>query len=130
MRQVSHKKSIDYKAGNDAKITEGTDASSYNIDKLAACRYGFVYQAGKTYVLFQNNEMLGFYGFTFGASSTEATNVSISQADGYTYEAKNNADGNPYQTTQGKCMECHLSAIQYDRAAGREMHSVRMFRHR
>lgn len=84
-------KSIDYKAGNDAKITEGTDASSYDIDKLAACRYGFEVQAGKTYVLFQNNETLGFYGFTFGASSTEATNVSISQNNGYTYEAKNNA---------------------------------------
>lgn len=83
-------KSIDYKAGNDATFTEGTDAS-YSIDKLAACRYGFEVQAGKTYVLFQNNEMLGFYGFTFGASSTEATNVSISQNDGYTYEAKNNA---------------------------------------
>jgi|GEM_PF-2000715 hypothetical protein len=82
-------KSIDYKAGNDAKFTEGTDAS-YIIDKLAACRYGFEVQAGKTYVLFQNNEMLGFYGFTFGASSTEETNVSISQTDGYTYEAKNN----------------------------------------
>lgn len=85
-------KSIDYKAGNDAKITEGTDASSYDIDKLAACRYGFEVQAGKTYVLFQNNETLGFYGFTFGASSTEATNVSISQNNGYTYEAKNNAE--------------------------------------
>ena len=84
-------KSIDYKAGNDAKITEGTDASSYDIDKLAACRYGFDVKAGKTYVLFQNNETLGFYGFTFGASSTEATNVSISQNNGYTYEAKNNA---------------------------------------
>lgn len=84
-------KSIDYKAGNDAKITEGTDASSYDIDKLAACRYGFEVQAGKTYVLFQNNEKLGFYGFTFGASSTEETKVSISQTDGYTYEAKNNA---------------------------------------
>lgn len=83
-------KSIDYKAGNDAKFTEGTDAS-YTINKLAACRYGFDVKAGKTYVLFQNNEMLGFYGFTFGASSTEVTNVSISQADGYTYEAKNNA---------------------------------------
>ena len=83
-------KSIDYKAGNDAKITEGTDAS-YTINKLAACRYGFEVQAGKTYVLFQNNAMLGFYGFTFGASSTEATNVSISQTNGYTYEAKNNA---------------------------------------
>lgn len=83
-------KSIDYKAGNDAKFTEGTDAS-YSIDKLAACRYGFEVQAGKTYVLFQNNEMLGFYGFTFGASSTAETPVSISQADGYTYEAKNNA---------------------------------------
>ena len=83
-------KSIDYKAGNDATFTEGPDAS-YSIDKLAACRYGFEVQAGKTYVLFQNNAMLGFYGFTFGASSTEATNVSISQADGYTYEAKNNA---------------------------------------
>lgn len=82
-------KSIDYKAGNDAKFTEGTDAS-YIIDKLAACRYGFEVQAGKTYVLFQNNEMLGFYGFTFSASSTEETNVSISQTDGYTYEAKNN----------------------------------------
>lgn len=85
-------KSIDYKAGNDATFTEGTDASSYTINKLAACRYGFNVQAGKTYVLFQNNAMLGFYGFTFGASSTEATNVSISQADGYTYEAKNNAE--------------------------------------
>lgn len=85
-------KSIDYKAGNDAKFTEGTDASSYIIDKLAACRYGFEVQAGKTYVLFQNNAMLGFYGFTFGASNTEVTNVSISQTDGYTYEAKNNAE--------------------------------------
>lgn len=83
-------KSIDYKAGNDATFTEGNDAS-YSIDKLAACRYGFEVQAGKTYVLFQNNAMLGFYGFTFGASSTEATNVSISQKDGYTYEVKNNA---------------------------------------
>lgn len=83
-------KSTDYKAGNDATFTEGTDAS-YTIDKLAACRYGFDVKAGKTYVLFQNNETLGFYGFTFGASSTEATNVSISQNNGYTYEAKNNA---------------------------------------
>lgn len=82
-------KSIDYKAGNDATFTEGTDAS-YSIDKLAACRYGFEVQAGKTYVLFQNYAMLGFYGFTFGASSTEETNVSISQTDGYTYKAKNN----------------------------------------
>lgn len=84
-------KSIDYKAGNDAKFTEGTDAS-YTINKLAACRYGFDVKAGKTYVLFQNNEKLGFYGFTFGASSTEETKVSISQTDGYTYEAKNNAE--------------------------------------
>ena len=84
-------KSIDYKAGNDATITEGTDVSSYTINKLAACRYGFDVKAGKTYVLFQNNATLGFYGFTFGASSTEATNVSISQSNGYTYEAKNNA---------------------------------------
>lgn len=83
-------KSIDYKAGNDATFKEGTDAS-YTINKLAACRYGFDAKAGKTYVLFQNNETLGFYGFTFGASSTEATNVSISQNNGYTYEAKNNA---------------------------------------
>lgn len=83
-------KSIDYKAGNDATFKEGTDAS-YTINKLAACRYGFDVKAGKTYVLFQNNATLGFYGFTFGASSTEATNVSISQTDGYTYEAKNNA---------------------------------------
>lgn len=83
-------KSTDYKAGNDATFTEGPDAS-YVIDKLAACRYGFDVKAGKTYVLFQNNETLGFYGFTFGASSTEATNVSISQNNGYTYEAKNNA---------------------------------------
>lgn len=85
-------KSIDYKAGNAATFKEGkgTDAS-YTITELAACRYGFNVQAGKTYVLFQNNETLGFYGFTFGASSTEATNVSISQNNGYTYEAKNNA---------------------------------------
>lgn len=83
-------KSIDYKAGNDATFTEGTDAS-YSIDKLAACQYGFDVKAGKTYVLFQNNEQLGFYGFTFGASSTEATTVNISQANGYTYEAKDNA---------------------------------------
>ncbi len=82
-------KSIDYKAGNDATFTEGTDVS-YSIDKLAACRYGFEVQAGKTYILFQNNEMLGFYGFTFGASSTAETPVSISQTDGYIYEAKNN----------------------------------------
>lgn len=86
-------KSIDYKAGNDAKFTEGTDAS-YVIDKLAACRYGFDVKAGKTYVLFQNNETLGFYGFTFGASSTEESEVNISQNDGYTYEAKNNATVN------------------------------------
>ena len=83
-------KSIDYKAGNDATFKEGTDAS-YTINKLAACRYGFDVKAGKTYVLFQNNETLGFYGFTFGASSTEESNVNISQTDGYTYEAKNNA---------------------------------------
>lgn len=83
-------KSIDYKAGNDATFKEGTDAS-YTINKLAACRYGFDVKAGKTYVLFQNNETLGFYGFTFGASSTEISNVTISQAEGYTYEAKNNA---------------------------------------
>ena len=83
-------KSIDYKAGNDATFKEGTDAS-YTINKLAACRYGFDVKAGKTYVLFQNNATLGFYGFTFGASSTEATHVSISQTNGYTYEAKNNA---------------------------------------
>lgn len=82
-------KSIDYKAGNDATFTEGTDAS-YRIDKLAACRYGFNVKAGKTYVLFQNNEKLGFYGLTFGASSTAETTVSISQTDGYIYEAKNN----------------------------------------
>lgn len=86
-------KSIDYKAGNAGivfTVTEGTDVS-YTIDKLAACRYGFDVKAGKTYVLFQNNATLGFYGFTFGASSTEISNVTISQAKGYTYEAKNNA---------------------------------------
>lgn len=83
-------KSTDYKAGYDATIAEGTDVS-YTTNKLAACRYGFDVKAGKTYVLFQNNATLGFYGFTFGASSTEATNVSISQNNGYTYEAKNNA---------------------------------------
>lgn len=83
-------KSIDYKAGNNATFTEGKDAS-YVIDKLAACRYGFDVKAGKTYVLFQNNETLGFYGFTFGASSTEISYVTISQTDGYTYKAKNNA---------------------------------------
>lgn len=58
---------------------------------MAACRYGFNVKAGKTYVLFQNNEKLGFYGLTFGASSTAETTVSISQTDGYIYEAKNNA---------------------------------------
>lgn len=86
-------KSIDYKAGNAGivfTVTEGADVS-YTIDKLAACRYGFDVKAGKTYVLFQNKATLGFYGFTFGASSTEATNVRISQTNGYTYEAKNNA---------------------------------------
>ena len=89
-------KSIDYKAGNAGivfTVTEGADVS-YTIDKLAACRYGFDVKAGKTYVLFQNNAMLGFYGFTFGASSTEISNVTISQTDGYTYEAKNNATVN------------------------------------
>lgn len=84
-------KSIDYKAGNDATITKGAN-DSYTIDKLAACRYGFNVKAGKTYVLFQNNEKLGFYGLTFGASSTAETTVSISQTYGYTYEAKNNAE--------------------------------------
>lgn len=83
-------KSIDHKAGNDATFAKVTDAS-YKINKLAACQYGFEVKAGKTYVLFQNNEQLGFYGFTFGASSTEATTVNISQANGYTYEAKDNA---------------------------------------
>lgn len=85
-------KSIDYKAGNAATFKEGkgTDVS-YTITELAACRYGFDVKAGKTYVLFQNNATLGFYGFTFGASSTEISNVTISQAKGYTYEAKNNA---------------------------------------
>lgn len=82
-------KSIDYKAGNAATFKEGkgTDVS-YTITELAACRYGFDVKAGKTYVLFQNNETLGFYGFTFGASSTEESKVNISQNDGYTYEAK------------------------------------------
>lgn len=84
-------KSIDYKAGNGATITEGDDVFSYTIKKLAACRYGFDVKAGKTYVLFQNNETLGFYGFTFGASSQNSADVTISQAEGYTYEAKNNA---------------------------------------
>lgn len=84
-------KSIDYKAGNNATITEGDDVFSYTIKKLAACRYGFDVKAGKTYVLFQNNETLGFYGFTFGASSQNSADVTISQAEGYTYEAKNNA---------------------------------------
>lgn len=84
-------KSIDYKAGNGATITEGDDVFSYTIKKLAACRYGFDVKAGKTYVLFQNNETLGFYGFTFGASNQNSADVTISQAEGYTYEAKNNA---------------------------------------
>lgn len=88
-------KSIDYKAGNNATFTEGKGADvSYTINKLAACRYGFNVQAGKTYVLFQNNATLGFYGFTFGASSTEESEVNISQNDGYTYKAKNNATVN------------------------------------
>lgn len=89
-------KSIDYKAGNAGivfTVTEGADVS-YTINKLAACRYGFDVKAGKTYVLFQNNAMLGFYGFTFGASSTEESEVNISQNDGYTYKAKNNATVN------------------------------------
>lgn len=117
-------KSIDYKAGNDAKFTEGTDAS-YIIDKLAACRYGFEVQAGKTYVLFQNNEMLGFYGFTFGASSTEETTVSISQTDGYIYEAKNNATVTLTKPLQANvwnaiCLPFSMTEQQVRNAFGKE----------
>lgn len=117
-------KSIDYKAGNDATFTEGNDAS-YSIDKLAACRYGFEVQAGKTYVLFQNNAMLGFYGFTFGASSTEATNVSISQTDGYKYEAKNNATVTLTKPLQANvwsaiCLPFSMTEQQVRNAFGKE----------
>ncbi len=117
-------KSIDYKAGNDAKFTEGTDAS-YIIDKLAACRYGFEVQAGKTYVLFQNYAMLGFYGFTFGASSTEETTVSISQTDGYIYEAKNNATVTLTKPLQANvwnaiCLPFSMTEQQVRNAFGKE----------
>lgn len=83
--------SVDYLAGQDgATITKGDD-NSYTANMLTACRYGFNIKAGKTYVLFQNNESLGLYGFTFGADETESSTVEIVQANGYTYEAKDNA---------------------------------------
>lgn len=79
-------KSVDYRAGQSGvTITEGKDLS-YTTSALSACRYSFYVNAGKTYVLFQNNEALGFYGFTFGANETEDTNVAIKQADGFIWE--------------------------------------------
>lgn len=119
-------KSIDYKAGNDATFTEGTDAS-YRIDKLAACRYGFNVKAGKTYVLFQNNEKLGFYGLTFGASSTAETTVSISQTDGYIYEAKNNATVTLTKPLQANvwnaiCLPFSMTEQQVRNAFGKDAH--------
>lgn len=78
--------SVDYRAGQSGvTITEGKDLS-YTTSALSACRYSFYVNAGKTYVLFQNNEALGFYGFTFGANETEDTNVAINQANGFVWE--------------------------------------------
>ena len=80
--------SVDYRAGQSGvTITEGKDLS-YTTSALSACRYSFYVNAGKTYVLFQNNEALGFYGFTFGANETEDTNVAINQANGFVWEKK------------------------------------------
>lgn len=79
-------KSVDYRAGQSGvTITEGKDLS-YTTSALSACRYSFYVNAGKTYVLFQNNEALGFYGFTFGANETEDANVAINQANGFVWE--------------------------------------------
>lgn len=79
-------KSVDYRAGqSEVSITEGEDLS-YTTSALSACRYSFYVNAGKTYVLFQNNEALGFYGFTFGANEIEDTNVAINQANGFVWE--------------------------------------------
>ncbi len=84
--------SVDYHAGQDGvTITKGND-NSYTTNKLSACRYSFNVKAGKTYVLFQNNESLGLYGFTFGADETESSDVTIEQDNGYTFEAKDNAN--------------------------------------
>lgn len=75
--------SVDKVAGQaGVTITEGKDFS-YTTSALSACRYSFNVKAGKTYVFFQNNESLGFYGFTFGAKETPNTEVAIQQAEGF-----------------------------------------------
>lgn len=102
-------KSIDYKAGNDATFTEGTDAS-YIINKLAACRYGLMYRLARH----------TFYSRIMRCSdSTDSHSVLQAQQKPKSASHRLTAipmrqkqcRGNPYQTTPGKCMECHLSAI-------------------
>lgn len=78
--------SLDFKAG-DATITEQSDYS-YTTDKLTVARYSYELKAGKTYVLFQNNANLGFYGFTFGADAETGNNVTIG-TEGYSYAKEN-----------------------------------------
>ncbi len=81
--------SLDFKAG-DATITENATNYSYSTDKLTAARYSYELKAGKTYVLFQNNASLGFYGFTFGADAETGKDVTIG-TDGYSYDQQNEA---------------------------------------
>lgn len=81
--------SVDFKAG-DATITENATNYSYSTDKLSAARYSYELKAGKTYVMFQNNANLGFYGFTFGADAETGENVTIG-TDGYSYAQQNEA---------------------------------------
>ncbi len=75
--------SVDNVAGQTGvTITEGENYS-YTTSALSACRYSFNVKAGKTYVLFQNNESLGFYGFTFGANETPSTDITMKQSEGF-----------------------------------------------
>ena len=80
---------VDVKAG-DATITKNANDYSYSTDKLSAVRYSYELKAGKTYVMFQNNANLGFYGFTFGADAETGGNVTIG-TDGYSYTQQNEA---------------------------------------
>lgn len=83
-------KSVDFKAGN-ATITENAVDCSYTTDNLTAARYSYELKAGKTYVLFQNNATLGFYGFTFGSDAENGEEVTVDSNSGYTFESKNEA---------------------------------------
>lgn len=73
-----------------ATITMTSDGG-YTVSQSSACRFTFELLAGKTYVLFQNNQSLGFYGFTFGADDTATTTLELDDTQNFSYTAQQNA---------------------------------------